>query len=1015
VQVNGDVVFEANETFFVNLSSPVNATIADAQGVSTIVNDDAAPTLSIDDVTLAEGIAGTTIFTFTVTKIGATELTSIVDAQTADGTATAPSDYVAVALTTLTFAPTETSKQVTVLVNGDVVFEADETFFVNLSNPTNATITDNQGLGTILNDDTAPSLAINDVTLAEGNAGITAFTFTVTLTGATDVTASVVAQTANGSATAPSDYAAAGPTTLTFNPGTATQTFTVNVNGDVVFEADETFFVNLSNPTNATISDIQGQGTIVNDDQEGVNQAPVAGDDAYSINEDNVLDLFEVPAPAPGILANDRDPDGQTLTTRLVTAPEQGGQLILDNNTGLFIYTPPLNFNDTDTFTYVANDGTNDSNIATVTITVNAVNDAPSGTDNTVTTNEDTNYTFTVADFGFTDPNDTPANVLQAVRIATLPEAGTLTNDGVAVIAGQSISVTDLNGGKLVFTPAANANGSPYTSFTFQVQDNGGTANGGVDLDATANTMTFNVNAVNDAPMAVNDGVYTVQSSLLLTVEAPGVLANDSDVDTPAANLSAQLVSGVAHGTLTFNGNGSFTYRATEGYAGPDSFSYLVNDGQSENNLSNVAIVAIEVTTAADRAPIAEGDKYSTNEDTVLTVCAPGVLSNDSDADGNNLSAVLVSTTANGIVSLNPDGSFTYAPNANFFGTDSFTYKANDGTNDSNVATVNITVKTVNDRPVANDDAATTNGNTPATIDVLANDSDIDGALDPASFTIQSAASHGTLSIDPNTGKITYTAAVGFSGADSFTYRVKDNQGAVSNVATVQIEVLAASHEVPQVSLITDPCDPDKTALQVIGTDGDDKIRFVPHGNKGKIKVLINGVSQGIFKPSGRIIAYGLAGNDDIEVAGSIGLAAHLQGDSGNDRLKGGAGPSVLCGGEGDDLLIGGRGRSILIGEEGSDRLVGNGGDDILISGTTVYGCDHEAWCEILDQWRRTDKSYSERVKRLSCGPFALNRTTVFDDHDYDLLTGAAGNDWFFVGNNDKVTDRKPFEIFKLV
>ena len=140
-----------------------------------------------------------------------------------------------------------------------------------------------------------------------------------------------------------------------------------------------------------------------------------------------------------------------------------------------------------------------------------SVNDAPAGTDNTVTTLEDTPYTFAAADFGFTDPNDSPANALSAVTITTVPGAGSLTLSGVAVTAGQSISVANINSGNLKFTPAANANGAGYASFTFQVQDNGGTANGGVDLDASANTMTVDVTAVNDAPAGTNNTVTTLR------------------------------------------------------------------------------------------------------------------------------------------------------------------------------------------------------------------------------------------------------------------------------------------------------------------------------------------------------------------------------------------------------------------------------------------------------------------------------------------------------------------------
>src|SRR5207244_1618813 len=128
-------------------------------------------------------------------------------------------------------------------------------------------------------------------------------------------------------------------------------------------------------------------------------------------------------------------------------------------------------------------------------------------------------------------------------------------------------------------------------------------------------------------------------------------------------------------------------------YNGPDSFSYTASDGPLT---SNTATVSITVTPVND-APVAVNDAYSTNEDTALTVPAPGVLGNDTDTENNALTAIKVSNPAHGTVTLNADGSFTYTPNANYNGPDSFTYKANDGTADSNVATVNLTVNPVND------------------------------------------------------------------------------------------------------------------------------------------------------------------------------------------------------------------------------------------------------------------------------------------------------------------------------
>jgi len=282
VSVCGDATFELTELFTVTLSNANNATITKGTGTGTIVNDDAMPTLSIDDVTRAEGNSGTTAFTFTVTKTGATSQTATVTFATADGTtnpaiggancigsATGSPDYISQG-GTLTFAPGETSKTITVAVCGDTIFENNEMFFVKLLVAVNATITDDQGAGTITNDDASPAFSINDVQQAEGDAA-TNFVFTVTLSGTTALPATVSFTTVPGSATeglacsAGVDYLKRMGV-LTFPPGTSSQQITVPVCGDNMLEANETFFVNLSSATNATIADAQGQGTILNDD-----------------------------------------------------------------------------------------------------------------------------------------------------------------------------------------------------------------------------------------------------------------------------------------------------------------------------------------------------------------------------------------------------------------------------------------------------------------------------------------------------------------------------------------------------------------------------------------------------------------------------------------------------------------------------------------------------------------------------------------------------------------------------
>ncbi|MCL4297229.1 MAG: DNRLRE domain-containing protein [Anaerolineae bacterium] len=264
VLVQGDLLDEPDETFFVNLSGAVNATIADNQGLGAITDDDAAPSLSINDVTVTEGNAGTVNAVFTVSLSAASAQTITVNFASANNTATAPADYTPVS-GTLTFIPGITSQSVTVLVQGDTLDELDETFFVNLSGAVNATIADGQGLGTITDDDGAPSLSINDVTVTEGNTGTVNAVFTVSLSAASAQTITVNFATANNTATAPADYITTGGT-VTFAPGQTTQPITVTVQGDVLDEPDETFLVNLSGAINAVISDGQGVGTIIDDD-----------------------------------------------------------------------------------------------------------------------------------------------------------------------------------------------------------------------------------------------------------------------------------------------------------------------------------------------------------------------------------------------------------------------------------------------------------------------------------------------------------------------------------------------------------------------------------------------------------------------------------------------------------------------------------------------------------------------------------------------------------------------------
>jgi Calx-beta domain len=285
VPVVGDTLPEPTEYFSILLTnSSSNAVILDyGLAVGEIVDND-PPALSIGDVARQEGNAGTTAFTFTVTLSFPSTGSVTVQYTTANGNAAAGSDYQAVS-GTLEFAPGETSKTITVLVNGDTLVEPDETFAVNLSNAAGAAIADGQGVGTIVNDDAPlPTLSIADVTRAEGQKGNTKFTFVVTLSAPSTQTVTVYFATADGTATVSDhDYGAAGGT-LTFLPGQTSKTVTVTVRGDKKAEADETFFVNLSSAQGALVADGQGVGTILNDDG-----GFLALDAAYS--DPDVMDL----------------------------------------------------------------------------------------------------------------------------------------------------------------------------------------------------------------------------------------------------------------------------------------------------------------------------------------------------------------------------------------------------------------------------------------------------------------------------------------------------------------------------------------------------------------------------------------------------------------------------------------------------------------------------------------------------------------------------------------------------
>jgi len=398
-----------------------------------------------------------------------------------------------------------------------------------------------------------------------------------------------------------------------------------------------------------------------------INEAPVAVDDSYIMDQDTVLSV-----DAPGVLENDMDNDDDPIETDFVSNPSNG---VLElNPDGSFVYTPTSGFVGIDTFEYRAYDGIDYSTSATVTITVQAVNHPPVAEDDTYTTDED----------------------------------------------------------------------------------------------------------------------------VPLSIASPGVLANDHDPE-PWDYITAELVSGPQNGTLTFFLEGDFEYAPDTDWSGVDTFTYRVFDGLE---YGNVATVTISVNSVND-APEATDDAYTGFEDTEMFEIS--LLANDSDVDGDSLVAILVSSPSTGTFDFYSDGSFRFSPLPDWFGVETFTYKVNDGQEDSNVATVTLTISAVNDAPIASDIAYYADES--STLYVLVPDdiltlgvTDIDTSFEMLTVELVDGPAFGTLILNAD-GTFEYSIT-GWSGTVTFTYRVFDGTD-FSNTATVTLHDIGDDDTTgPEISIV---------------------------------------------------------------------------------------------------------------------------------------------------------------------------------------------------------------------
>jgi regulation of enolase protein 1 (concanavalin A-like superfamily) len=452
-----------------------------------------------------------------------------------------------------------------------------------------------------------------------------------------------------------------------------------------------------------------------------VNHAPVAAAKSASTAEDSAV----------YVVLSASDSDGDSLNYSIVSGPSHGA---LSGNAPNMSYMPASNYNGADSFTYRANDGSLNSNVATFNISVSSVNDAPVASSGSASTSEDSTVSITLS------ASDREGTAL-TYTIVNAPAHGTLS--GTAP--------------NLSYRPTAGYNGSD--SFRFRVNDG--------DLNSNTATISISISEVNNAPVAASGSASTVED----TAVSINLSASDPEEDV----LIYTILSGPAHGSLSGNAP-NLTYAPDSDYNGSDSFTFRVNDGSLN---SNVATTSISISPKND-APVATSKAAATSEGDSVAISLSA-----SDKDGDSLTYVVVSGPAHGTLSGSAPN-LSYTPANGFNGSDSFTFRANDGTVNSNTATVSISISETNDAPVAAAKSVATQEDKAVSIALSASDPDGDSL----NYSIVSGPVHGTLS--GNAPNLSYLPASNFNGSDSFTFRANDGVKN-SNLATVAITIGAVN------------------------------------------------------------------------------------------------------------------------------------------------------------------------------------------------------------------------------
>jgi Ca2+-binding RTX toxin-like protein len=527
---------------------------------------------------------------------------------------------------------------------------------------------------------------------------------------------------------------------------------------------------------------------------------------------------------------------------------------------------------------------------------------------------------------------------------------GLSTATSMTTAAGGTVTIR--TNGDFFYQSAAGFSGVDWFDYTL-VDSRMATDIGRVTIDVQP------TEGANDRPVAVDDVFAGVEGERITgNLLADNGGGADFDPEGGALSVANETIRTAQGGIVSIFANGDFTYTPRADFAGADSFTYTLRDGQGA---TSTATVTLDVAAVND-APIARADVFAGARGQPIS---GNVLANDSDPEGDSLQVVeaTIATAGGGLVTLLSDGNFTYAPAAGFAGADSFDYTLFDSAGASAVGTVALNV--TNNAPRALSDLVTGTFGTPVSGNVLANDSDPDGDALSVTAAVARTAAGGTFDLAAD-GSFTYTPSASFVGSDSFTYTVSDEFGARSTAT------LIVSYAAP--------------AGARTGTNGIDRIT----GGAGNDNIAALGGDDIVSGQGGNDAISGGAGRDTLN--GDAG-ADTLNGDGDRDTLIGGADDDILFGGADVDRLDGGTGNDQLVGGAGLDDLTGGAGADLFVlEGPVGAAADRiRDFVSGVDDVGVRSSDYGLPAGALDASYFALSTAAANVDHGRFLYNRTAG------------------------